>query len=177
MKKFSLLVLSMLFLSACDKVTDVDFSTSISKKSDAIVVNDPNRSVNNNTGVYETEFVIDLDNPDTHDYLDRINDIDLSGVRLIFEGLSSLSGNQTPTALKITINNQLVFEYNNFTYNNVANGQDFMIEDASKINELAQMLQSQNRLTVKIEGLIPDTAMYQFYITFKANANITASAL
>jgi len=177
MKKVLLLVtLVAVSLTSCDKdLTEVTFSTDLSKTSDQIVVNAPtNRAVASN---FNTTFVLDLNNADTHDYLDKIEDIDLEDVRMIFQGLSSLSGNTTPTVLKITINNDIIFEFNDFKYSDIANGQEFFIDDTQKINRAADLLKTAKKLTIKIEGNIPDTNMYQFFIKFMAKANITANAL
>jgi len=176
MKKVALLlVLAIITLTSCEKdATDVTFSTNLSKSSDQIDVNAP--TLKSSDG-FNTTFVVDLSNPDTQDYLDKIKDIDLENVRLTFQGLAGLAGNTTPTTLKITVNNQVTLIFNNFVYDQVANGQDFVIDNAQKVSEMADLLQSTKKLTIKIEGNIPDTAMYQFYIKFMAKANITASAL
>jgi len=181
MKKFILLSLLIVTISSCDKdLLDVSFSSNLSQTSEPIIINSPSinsPSVKNPLQAYETTFVVDLENPDTKDYLNKIKDIDLENVRIAFQGLDGLAGNTTPTVLKITVNNQLVLEFNDFKYSDVANGQEFAIEDTQKIKEMASLLFSTKKLTIKVEGNIPDTAMYQFYIKFMAKANITASAL
>jgi len=177
MNKVLLLVtLVAVSLTSCDKdLTEVTFSTNLSKTSDQIVVNAPtNKALDSN---FNTTFVLDLDNADTHDYLDKIKDIDLKNVRMTFQGLSGLSGNTTPTVLKITINNEIIFEFNDFKYSDIADGEEFVIDDTQKINRAADLLKSAKKLTIKIEGNIPDTNMYQFFIKFMAKADITANAL
>ena len=176
MKKVALLlVLAVITLSSCKKdAADVTFSTNLSKTSDQIDVNAPTMKA---VSAFNETFIVDLSNADTQDYINKIKDVDLENVRIAFQGLAGLAGNNTPTTLKITVNNQIVLMYNNFVYDRVANGQDFVIDDTQKINQMAALLQSAKKLTIKVEGNIPDTAMYQFYIKFMAKANITASAL
>jgi len=177
MKKVLLLVtLVAVSLTSCKKdLTEVTFSTNLSKTSDQIVVNAPtSRAVASN---FSTTFVLDLDNADTHDYLDQIEDIDLDDVQMIFQGLSGLAGNQVPTNLTVTINNQITFEFPNFTYDSVAQGDPIMITDNAKIQQVANLLKTAKKITIKVESSIPDTNMYQFNIKFMAKAKITANAL
>ncbi len=177
MKKVALLlVLTMISFTSCKKdAADVEFSTNLSKTSDQIDVNSP--TLKSATSAYNETFIVNLENPDTQDYINKIKDIDLENVRITFQGLAGLAGNTTPTLLKLTINNQVVLEYNNFVYDRVANGQDFVIDDTQKVDQMADLLKTAKKLTIKVEGNIPDAAMYQFYIKFMAKANITASAL
>ena len=177
MKKLNVLfVLIMLTALSCEKATEIDFSTNLSATSDQITVNNaPMRGMV--AGQYETTFVLNLDNNDTHKYLDNIKDIDLSEVSLIFQGLSGLAGNQTPTHLKLTFNNQITIEYTDFVYDHVANGQKFQINQSQEIREIAQLLLDRKQLTIKLEGNIPDSATYNFFIKFMAKAKITANAL
>lgn len=177
MKKVALLlVLTMIGFTSCKKdAADVEFSTNLSKTSDQIDVNSPTLKMA--TSAYNETFVVDLENAETRDYINKIKDVDLENVRIAFQGLAGLAGNTTPTVLRLTINNQVVLEYNNFVYDRVANGQDFVIDDTQKVDQMANLLQTAKKLTIKVEGNIPDTAMYQFYIKFMAKANITASAL
>ena len=177
MKKLFLLAIILLLNVSCSKEdTEVNFSTNISQTSDEIIVNDTSLRLANN-GDFITEFIVDLDNEDTHDYLSKLEDLNLENVRLKFQGLTGLDGNQTPTNLKITFNNQVEINLNNFVYDNVANGQEFRLTETQKIKEAARLLLSNKHLSIKIEGHIPDAATYNFFITFLAKANITAQAL
>jgi len=177
MKKFSLLLLFLtLVLSSCDKdATEVNFTTNISATSDDIAVNETSMKTNSNH--YDVEFEVNLENEDTQEYLDKIKDIDIQELNLIFNGLEDLAGNQTPTNLKITIDNNIVFEYNGFKYDLVASGEKFQIENTDKIKEVAELLQNKKKVTVRIEGVIPDMNFHQFTITVDALAKITADVL
>ncbi len=176
MKRISLLLVFLMTIMSCEKATEVDFSTSLSATSDQISVNNvPMRGMV--AGQYETTFVLNLDNNDTHKYLDNIKNLDLNEVSLVFQGLSGLAGNQTPTHLKLTFNNQINLEYTDFVYDHVASGQKFQINQSQKIREIAQLLLDRKQLTIKLEGNIPDSATYNFFIKFMAKAKITANAL
>jgi len=177
MKKFSLLLLFLtLVFSSCKKdATEVNFTTNISATSDDIVVNETSMKTNSNH--YDVEFEVNLENEDTQEYLDKIKDIDIQELNLIFNGLEDLAGNQTPTNLKITIDNNIVFEYNGFKYDLVASGEKFQIENTDKIKEVAELLQNKKKVTVRIEGVIPDMNFHQFTITVDALAKITADVL
>jgi len=177
MKKVLLLVtLVAVSLSSCKKdLTEVTFSTNLSKTSDQIVVNAPTSKATASN--FNTTFVLDLDNADTHNYLDQIKDVDLDDVRITFQGLAGLAGNQVPTNFTITINNQITFDFPNFTYDSVAQGDPIMITDNAKIQRVANLLKTAKKITIKIESYIPDTNMYEFNIKFMAKAKITANAL
>ena len=179
MKKLTLLLLTLTlsFMSCSKDATDVEFTTNLSTTSGEITVNDNTLRTPANDGTFETEFIIDLENEDTREYLDRLKDLELEDVKLTFQGLSGLAGNMTPTHLKISINNQVEINLNDFVYDRVAGGQEFAVNQSQLINEMAEILLNNKKVSVKIEGQIPDTATYHFYITIMAKARITAQAL
>ncbi len=178
MKKTVLLfVFTVLSLTACKKeALDVTFSTDLSATSDQIVVNETVRSAMSGPD-YLIDFDLDLDNSDTHDYLDKLKSIDLSNVKLTFDGLSGLAGNTTVVDLTITVDNDIVITIPNFSYDLVAQGDPIMITDTQKIQQIADKLLSQKKVNIKISSRVPTTDPQHFYISFKAKANIKAGAL
>jgi len=182
MKKLFLLVLAIsLTFTACKKdALDVNFTTTLSATSPQIDVNaTPIIGAARLTSPtpYSQTFEVDLSNPDTQDYLNKLKEISLSDVRLQFSGLSDLASNVTDTDLTVTIDNQVTFHYTNFKYSEVANGQDFNLVDNQKIATIAEILLNRKKITVKIDGFIPDTATYHFFIKFLAKAKIKAQAI
>ncbi len=176
MKNFILLSLLVLTFASCSKdVLDVEFSTTLSQTSDEISVNETASRVAG--GSFSTEFVLDLSNQDTQPYLNKIKEITLQDVVLTFQGLEALAGNQTATNLTITFDDQIVIELNDFVFGNVAAGQDFILNESAKINEAAGLLLQNKKLNVKVEGVIPDSAVYHFFITLNTTAKITANPL
>ena len=174
MKKLSLFIVLIMAFASCDTdLADVHFSIEISATSDPITVNESKGGAN----AFLAEFEIDLANIDTDKYLDYIEEIDLEDVSLVFNGLEDLAGNQEITTLIITIDNDIVFTFENFTYDQIANGSPLNIEDAQKLDQLAELLKTKIKIPIRIEGEIPDFDYHQFTVTFKAIANITASAL
>ncbi len=176
MKKASLILLFIaLGLTSCKKdALDVSFNSNLSATSDEVVVNDGTRVA---TSPYSTTYELDLKNTDTQDYLDRLKDVSLSDVKFYFNGLAALAGNQVPTNLSITINNQITFEFANFTYDGVAQGDPIMITDTAKIKQVAELLLQNKKVTIDVNGAIPDTAAHHFFIKMMAKAHITAKAL
>jgi len=173
---FLFIMMIVLAFSCNKKVTEVEFSTGLSVTSDEISVNDTaSRAIS--SGDFIAEFTLDLENDETREYLDKIENIDLENVRLSFQGLAGLAGNQTPTHLKISFDNEVIFEWNNFIWDNVAGGEEFLITQTDKIREVADILQHRKKVNIKVEGQIPDTDTYHFFITLMAQANITAKAL
>jgi len=176
MKKLSLLLIIVLTTISCDKLTEVDFDTSLSATSDNVTVNSvASKAVV--AGYFETTFVLDLDNADTHDYLDNIKNLDLNEVAISFQGLSALAGNTTQTNLTLIFNNQVTLQFSDFVYADVANGEKYLIKDAQKVSEIAQLLLDSKQLTLTVQGSIPDSAIYNFYIKLTAEATITANVL
>jgi len=174
------LVITLMFTSCKKDVLDANFTTNISATSPQIDVNDApiNDAYRSNTlAPYSQTFDVDLSNPDTQDYLNKLKEISLSDVRLQFSGLAGLAANTTDTDFTVTIDDQITFSFNDFKYSEVANGQDFMLNDNQKVAEIAEILLNRKKITVKVEGFIPDTATYHFFVKFLAKAKIKAEAL
>ena len=178
MKKTVLLfVFTVLSLTACKKdALDVTFSTDLSATSDQIVVNEPARTTMSGPD-YEVSFDLDLDNSDTHEYLEKLKSIDLSNVRLYFNGLSGLAGNNTVVDFTITVDNDIVITIQNFSYDLVAQGDPIMITDTQKIEQIADKLLSKKKVNIKISSRVPTNDTQHFNISFKTKANIKAGAL
>ena len=181
MKKLFLFTLIIgLTFTACKKdALDANFTTNISATSPQIDVNATTNvfAKMTNVGTYSQSFEVSLKNADTQDYLNKLKDLDLSNVKLQFSGLSGLASNATDTDLTVTIDNQITFHYTDFKYSEVANGQDFSLVDNQKIAEIASLLLNHKKITVKVEGTIPDSATYHFFIKFLAKAKVTAEAI
>ena len=175
MKKLILLLILISFSSCKKSLGDVDFTTNLSKTSDEIVVNKTKQQ--GVTGVYETEFVLDLSNSDTKEYLNKLKNLDLKEVGLSFQGLSGLINNRNITTLSISFDDQVVIVLNNFVYSQVANGNVFNLTQTQKLNEVAQILLNKKKVKIKIVGNIPDPTEYHFFIKFMAKADITANVL
>jgi len=178
MKKIFLLFITLWSLTSCSKdLLDVEFTTHLSQTSEEITVNNIG-SRNAIGGTFTTEFTLDLsNNQDVEPYLNKIKEINLQDLSLSFQGLENLSENQIATRLEITFDNQISIDIDNFIFSNVANGQEYILTQTTQINEVAQLLLQNKKLNIKIEGNIPDTAIYHFFITLNATANITANPL
>ncbi len=175
-----MLVISLTFTACKKDMLDVNFTTNISATSSQIDVNDApiNSAFKMSAPVaFSQSFEVDLSNSDTQDYLNQLKELSLSDVRLQFSGLSGLASNNTDTDLTITINDQVTFHYTDFKYSRVAGGQDFDLVDNRKIAEVAELLFNRKKITVKVDGFIPDSATYHFFIKFLAKAKIKAEAL
>jgi len=170
-----LFLLTVFLFASCDKeVTGITYVTHLKATTDEITVND---TQNNNSNLFDIEFDVNLENEDTREYLDQIKNFELEKISLFFHGLDSLAENQTPTHLKITIDNDIVFDYSDFKYSMIANGNPFVINDTEKLNEVAELLYNNKFIHVKIEGEIPDTQYYQFFIEIDVLAKMEVDAL
>ena len=178
MKKTVLLLLFVFIsLSSCKKKDlDVNFSTNLSSTSEQIEVNTTTRNVMTGSP-FDTSFVLNLDNSDTHEYLDQLKSIDLSNVNLTFDGLAGLAGNTTVVDLTITFDNDIVINIPNFSFDQVAQGDPIMITDTQKIQQAADRLLNNKKVNITVTGTIPSNDAFQFYITVSAKANIKAGAL
>ncbi len=178
MRKIIFLISILLIVSACDKIDDVSFETNLSQQSSEIVVNDDvPRSKINYYPTYNAEFDLSLDNADTHDYLNKLKEIDLSNVQFSFEGLNALAGNTDPVDLTIIIDNETVLSLSDFSYDTVAQGDPIMLTDITKINMIANNLLQNKKLHVQILSSIPSLDLLRFYINFNVHAKITANVL
>ena len=166
----------LLIMTSCDKATEVTFDSQLSQTSDEVAVNETTQNRTTNTA-FSTVFVLNLDNSDTHDYLDQLKDLDLSDVNLSFSGLSGLAGNTTVVDLTIIIDNQIVITIPNFNFDMVAQGDPIMINDTQKINQIAARLLDHKKINVEITGSIPSSDTYHFRIKLQTKATITADAL
>ncbi len=179
MKKLFILLVVALSLSACDKdLLETSFTTDLSVTSDEIVVGDTPINTQKIFQVpYETEFTLDLSNPDTQEYLDRIKEIDLSEAKLNFLGLESLSGNTASYELYILFDNQYLIQIPNFNFDMVAQGDPIMITDQETINNVADILLNRKKVQIKVYGYLPANDIYRFHIRFSTKAKITAKVL
>ena len=176
-KTLLLLLLTFTGLTSCKKdALDVNFSTDLSATSDEIVVNETQRNVMTGQD-YSTTFVLDMDNSDTHDYLDQLKSLNLSNVNISFEGLENLAGNNTVVDLTITIDNDIIITIPDFNYDMVAQGEPFAITNMQKIEQIADRLLANKKINIIVSGSIPSGDTFHFYITFSAKADIKASAL
>lgn len=178
MKKVSLIILFIaLGLSSCNKkefteeALQFNFNTNLSTTSDEIIVNDPNAP----NSTYNTSFILDMNNSDAHQYINRLKDVELSEITFHFHDLYALAGNQTATNLSFTINNQITFDFPNFTYDSVAQGNPVIITDTSKNQQIATLLLQNKQITIEVNGTISDTSPHHFFITIEAKAKITAT--
>ena len=179
MKKAVLLlfVLSIFSLTSCKKdALDVSFNTNLSATSEQIDVNETVRNTMSGPD-YNITFVLDLDNSETHDYLDKLKSIELSDVKLFFDGLAGLAGNTTVVDITITIDNDIVITIPNFSYDLVAQGDPIMISDMQKIKLIADKLLNRKKVNINISSSVPTTDPQHFHISFKAKAKIKAEAL
>ncbi len=178
MKNLFILLMLALSLASCDKdLLDVDFSTELSQTSDEIVVNETLLHNKITGSTYETEFDLDLSNPDTQKYLDRIKEVETKDVKMAYIGLQSLAGNTQNYFLEITLNNQFRYEISGFNFDQVAGGNPLSINNAGLMEKLSSELENQKKVHIKISGNIPSGQLYRFKIQFSAKVNITAKAL
>ncbi len=170
-------VLTLTGLTSCKKkALDVNFDTNLSATSEEVVVNETTRNAMTGQN-YTTTFVLDLDNSDTHGYLDRLKSLDLSNVAVTFDGLENLSGNNTVVELTIAVDNDIIITIPGFNYDMVAQGNPISITDTQKIEQIAGRLLDNKKINITISSRIPSTGTFHFHITFSAKANIKASAI
>ncbi len=178
MKKLLILTLVLLVagLTSCEKnAMGVDVNTNIAATSDRIDVNDAEKL--RSGADFTTSFYVDIDNEDTHNYLEKIEAVDLSDVVLTFDGLAALADNTTPVALSVIIDDEIVIDIPDFSYDQIAQGEPLKIVDAQKISAIADKLLTEKRVKITVSGSVPTPDPYHFYITFKAKAKISAGVL
>jgi len=159
-----------LVLVSCDDdiidVLDIDFDTSISEDI-PVVIDQGQESVN------ET-LVVSLDNDDTHDYLSKIEDID---IKKITYKIIDFSGDETGTLNGTVSAGGVTLGVLNFIVSDNVNTV-FEITDAAILNQVEDVLLDDLEVTVAVSGTCTAlTEAMNFKISVDIDATITANPL
>ena len=169
-----LIALAVVFnFTSCNKeLGTVDFNTEINK---TISVH-----VDQTTGTpitFDTNEIMSLDNDDTHDYLDKIQDISINSLSY---QLKNFSGDNTGTAtLTLMIDGFSLQTLTDVNVKDIVDASEvYTITDTSFLNQIAAALKNNQQVTVKYTGnILCDNAAMDFEVKVTLDITVTANAL
>lgn len=166
------LTLVFSFTSCDDELGNIDFNTVINK---TIAIH-----VDQTTGEvvsFSTDELMSLDNDDTHDYLDKIQDISINSLSY---QLKNFSGDNTGIAtLTFMIDSFSLQTHTDVNVKTMVDASEvFTITDTAFLNQIATALKNNQQVTAKYVGdiLCDDDAM-DFEVKIVLDVAVTANAL
>jgi len=165
-----LVVLLIAFtFNSCDDVkdlADVDFSTTIKENIDV--------SISESQEYISDEITLNIDNTDTHDYLDKLKSVKIKKLTYRYK---NFSGNEDCSMNVEISTDNVVFETKEFFIKqDVDNGTIYEITDVDKINAMATALKNNKEVSFKMEGEVTNGAA-NFTIEVTAELDIIANPL
>lgn len=165
-----LAVLLVVFtFNSCDEakaLADVNFDTTVSQ--------DITIHIGENQEYISDEMTLNIDNADTHAYLDRLKNVTIKKLTYKFK---DFTGNENCTInVEISTDNN-VFETKEFTIKQeVDNETVFEITDVNKINAMSTALQNNKSVTFKMEGEVSNGEA-DFKVEVTAELEVVANPL
>ncbi len=168
--KFCAVILLVFGYTSCDKLdelTEVDFNTSITER---IAVNvDAGENV-----VLNNSVMVNIDNPDTHDYLNKIKNVTINSLTykvVSFDG--DFNGMMTANLIAdgvtlATHTDVLVSDEIEVLYS---------IDDTAKLTAIATKLKNKADVVMEVTGTATSEVGMYFQIEVTLNLKVTADAL
>jgi len=164
-----LAILVVFTLNSCDKakeLTDVTFSTSLTKEF-AIHINE-------NQEYISEEQILSLDNTDTHDYLDKLKNVQINKLTYKFK---NFIGNEACNMNVEIATDGNMFETKEFIIKQaIDNGTIYEITDVAKINTMATALKNNKQVSFTMEGEVFEGAA-DFDVEVTAEVEVVANPL
>ena len=169
-----LVVLTLVFnFTSCKKeLGTVNFNTLIDKTI-SVHVDQTDGSV----FTFSTDELMSLNNDDTHDYLDEIQDIAINSLSY---QLKNFSGDHTGTAtLTFMIDGFSLQTHTDVNVKDIVDASEvYTITDISFLNQIATALKNDQQVTAKYIGdILCDNAAMDFEVKVTLDITVTANAL
>jgi hypothetical protein len=169
--QFLTAILVLISLSSCDELTDVHFNTSMTERIPVHIDQTQGSAVSFNESV-----ILNLDNDDTHDYLNSIKDIEINGLTY---KLIDFSGD-----IDGTIDVQFYIGVNPLLQNSITvkptvdNATVFEITDVQELNTIATAFKNGHQVTARYQGtaLCNDDNM-DFKVEVNLEVDVTADPI
>lgn len=179
MKKsiFKIAILVSIFsvvLFSCEKLeelADITFSTELSE---SIMIHVDQTS--GTAASFNETMVIDLDNDDTSDYLDQINDLTID---YLYYTIVDFTGDPAGTVDGEFLVNDVSLLTNSFVVKTEADAStEFEVTDVAQLNQLATALKNGQLVTAKYEGTtLCDDADMDYKVKVTIGISVTANPL
>lgn len=171
LKLTAVLALILITFNACEKLTDVNFNTTISER---IPVH-----INQTSGTavpFDESVILHLDNDDTHDYINDIKDIEIN--HLTYK-LIQFSGDNTGTIdVQFYIGTNPLLQNNLTVKTSVDNGTYYEVTDVQELNTIATALKNGHQVTARYSGsALSDQDAMDFKVAVTMNVAVTANPI
>ncbi len=163
------IVLFIISLISCsDELTEFDFTTTQTKTF--------NVSLNSGVVVLDETVVFNIDNADTHDYLDHLKNVNIN--KMTYH-ITNYSGETDATTSFIAQYDGTPFH--SFSNLNLKNANDtvtkFEVTDTNALNTIAAKLLNKQNVNIKSVGSVAHDEQVTFTVTITMELKITADAL
>lgn len=160
------------FTSCDDELGTVNFNTLIDKTISVHV-----DQTDGSAFTFSTDELMSLDNDDTHDYLDEIQDIAINSLSY---QLKNFSGDNTGTAtLTFMIDGFSLQTHTDVNVKDIVDASEvYTITDTSFLSQIATALKNNQQVTAKYIGdILCDNAAMDFEVKVTLDITVTANAL
>jgi hypothetical protein len=150
-----------------DKLTEVDFNTTVTE---SIIANvDGGEDVLLNSNV-----LVNIDNPDTHDYLSKITKVQI--ISLDYRVVNFVGDNAGIITADLMADSAILDTHTGVTVSNVV-GVMYSIDDTAALNIIANNLKNGNNVNFAVDGTTTNEGGMSFEIEITLSLKVTADAL
>ena len=163
----SILIFGYTSCDELDKLTDVDFNTTVTE---SIIVNvDGGVDVLLNSNV-----LVNIDNPDTHEYLSKIKKVEINS--LDYRVINFFGDNVGVITADLMADGAILDTHTNVTVSNEV-GMMYSIEDTAALNTIASKLKNGGDVNFAVAGTSTNEGGMNFEIKITLSLKVTADAL
>jgi len=164
----TLLFISLPFTSCIEDLTNVDFSTDITEKFDV--------HINQNQTAISQSIILQLDNSDTHDYLNNINEVSIT--KLTYK-VTNFTGDATGSIDIEFSSDGTVLLLNDFIVKQANdNATIYEISNVTHLNQIAAALKNNQQVELSVSGeCLAENDDMDFDIEVTAELDIVANPL
>ena len=167
-KLLAVLLIAFTF-NSCDDVkdlADVNFTTTLSENFDI--------SISESQDNISDQVILNIDNSDTHDYLDKLKSVSIN--KLTYKFINYTGNESCNMEVEISTDGN-IFETKTFQIKQaVDNGTIYEITDVAKLNAMATALKNNQQVSFKMEGTVSDGPA-TFIVEVTAEVTIVANPL
>ncbi len=169
--KFLILLVITTSFFACDKLTDVNFDTTITERIPVHI----NQTTGTSTAFNES-IILSLDNNDTHDYL---NDIKAVEINSLTYKLIQFSGDANGTIdVQFYIDANPLMQNDIIVKQSVDNLTIFEITDVQELNTIASALKNGHQVTARYQGnALCNNGSMDFKVEISMSVAVTANPI
>lgn len=167
----SIFSLTLFSCDTVDDLTEVTFNTSLTEKI-AVHVNQTSGTATS----FNESIVLNLDNTDTHDYLNDINNISINSLSY---KIINFSGDPTGVIdVEFFVDGVSLLTDDFIVKTKADSGQIFEVTNTTQLNQIASALKNQQQVTAKYEGTaLCDANTMDFKVEVTIGISVIANPL